>query len=168
MKVALQTVSDKYDAKLMKSWKIDLERAFVQLAPITIIKPTAFTPIMRGSTVAGAPTYVTQVGTWTQIDDTVFFNIYVRISAIGGMTGNIQVAGLPKPSRNVANTINVHSTRWSSVTLTATGVSIIAQQSPNSDFFDMVELRNTAGAAFVLVTAVGAAADFIIAGSYNS
>lgn len=166
MKVALQTVGDKYDQKLLRSWKSDLEKAFIQLAPITIVKPTPWTPQLRGTSVAGSPTYAKQFGEWSQIDDRLFFNCYVNISAIGGMTGNVQLFGLPQPSRAVSNMYYEHVTRWNNVTLAAAGVAVMGQQAPGQSYLDMIELVNTGGAISLPVTALAATADFVISGSY--
>lgn len=166
MKVALQTVSEKWDAKMMRSWKADIEKAFIQINSLTVVKPTPWTPILRGTTAAGAPTYVTQFGEWSQIDCRVFFNCYVRISAIGGMTGAVQLAGLPLLSRNVANSYQIHAMRWNNVTLAAAGTGIVAQQTAGTAFFDLLELVNTGSAIVLPVTALTATTDFIISGSY--
>jgi Protein of unknown function (DUF2793) len=54
-----------------------------------------FTPILKGLTTAGTPTYVRQVGKYTRVGDRVDIFIDLAISAIGGMVGDVIIDGLP-------------------------------------------------------------------------
>ena len=62
------------------------------------ISSGTWTPYLYGSTTAGSPTYVTQVGRYIKIGALVNLFFYVAISAKGGMAGIISVGGLPFPS----------------------------------------------------------------------
>lgn len=61
-----------------------------------------FTPVVSGTTVAGAGTYTTQLGKYTRIGNTVFFQIAITITAHTG-TGNIAITGLPFAAANDGN-----------------------------------------------------------------
>ncbi len=84
----------------------------------------SFTPVISGSTVAGAGTYTVQFGNYTKIGTRVFFNLMVGISAHTG-TGNILLSGLPFTPRNVSN--NNHA-----VTLRVNGLSLTAGNYPQA------------------------------------
>lgn len=58
-----------------------------------------FTPVVSGTTVAGAATYTQQQGEFTRIGNKVMFSIGLGWSAHTG-TGNIVITGLPYTSRN--------------------------------------------------------------------
>lgn len=60
-----------------------------------------FTPVLQGSTTAGAGTYSTQSGTYTKVQDRIFFDISLTWTAHTG-TGNIVISGLPET--NTGNT----------------------------------------------------------------
>ena len=61
-----------------------------------------WTPVIAGSTVAGAGTYTLQDGNYTRIGNLVFISGTVTWTAHTG-TGNMLLTGLPFTSRNVAN-----------------------------------------------------------------
>lgn len=55
----------------------------------------SWTPVIYGSTTAGSPTYTVQSGSYWRIGALVFANIDLRLSAKGGMAGNLRISGLP-------------------------------------------------------------------------
>lgn len=55
----------------------------------------SFTPVLIGTSTAGAGTYSVQTGNWTKIGDLVSFNLTMTWSAHTG-TGNMLVNGVPK------------------------------------------------------------------------
>lgn len=168
MKVALGNPGAKYDPVVMKSWKLDIEKGFLQLDPVTVIQPESWTPVMQGSSTAGSPTYTSQFGEWSQIERRVFFNCFVAISAIGGMAGNLQIAGLPLPSRNVANGFHMHVTRWSGITFVANYTSVLAQHAATRQYFDMVKMGGAGvAAANLTIGELGATSNFLVTGSYS-
>jgi len=54
-----------------------------------------WTPTFFGTTVAGSPTYNTRVAAYTKIGRSVSVTCLIYITNLGGMTGNIQIGGLP-------------------------------------------------------------------------
>jgi hypothetical protein len=60
-----------------------------------------FTPVVRGSSVAGSGTYANQVGFYTKVGRLVTVNVWLNWSAHSG-TGFIQFGGLPFLSANTA------------------------------------------------------------------
>ena len=61
-----------------------------------------FTPTLLGSTTAGTPTYTQQNGSYYVVGDLVFFDVYITISALGGMVGGVRVGNLPFAVKNVS------------------------------------------------------------------
>lgn len=61
----------------------------------TLDYPVTWTPILKGSTTAGTPTYTTQSGIITKVGTFAYVMASVAISNKGGMTGAIQLTGLP-------------------------------------------------------------------------
>jgi hypothetical protein len=168
MKVALKAPGEKYDIADMRSWKIDLEKAFTSINPVTTRQPTSFTPTMFGSTTAGAPTYTTQFGEYSQIDYRVFFNLIVTISAVGGMVGQLGVRGLPIPARNVALGYHEIVARWGGFTMAANYTAIAGRiNAASSDI--LLDKFGSAGvaAAALNVTETGATASLLLSGSYS-
>jgi hypothetical protein len=75
------------------------------IASLTTYEVGTFTPTVRGSSVAGANTYTTQVGTYVRIGALVYVQGYIVMSAKdGAMAGNIRLGGLPFATANIANT----------------------------------------------------------------
>jgi hypothetical protein len=54
-----------------------------------------WTPTFFGTTTAGSPTYNAQVAAYTKIGRSVSVTCYISITNIGGMTGTLQIGGLP-------------------------------------------------------------------------
>lgn len=54
-----------------------------------------FNPIFIGSTTAGTPTYSVQEGFYIKIGDMVFISGRVAITALGSISGNIRLGGIP-------------------------------------------------------------------------
>jgi hypothetical protein len=54
-----------------------------------------WTPTFFGTTTAGSPTYNTRVAAYTKIGRSVSVTCFMYITNLGGMTGNIQIGGLP-------------------------------------------------------------------------
>lgn len=57
-----------------------------------------WTPTLVGRTTAGTPTYAYQYGSYTRIAKLVYLYFDVKLSSAGGMTGGIEIAGLPYSS----------------------------------------------------------------------
>lgn len=54
-----------------------------------------WTPTVYGSTVAGTPTYVANVGIYIRVGSLIWLNYRVQLSSKGGATGQMRVQGLP-------------------------------------------------------------------------
>lgn len=76
-----------------------------------------FTPVIIGTTTAGAGTYGNQVGRYTKIANRVFFNLRLTWSAHTG-TGNMNVSGLPFTILNASD--------LGSVAIYADGIALTA------------------------------------------
>ena len=72
-----------------------------------------FSPVARGSTVAGTGTYETQVGLYTRFGNMVWFSIAIAFTDANHTgTGNLEITGLPVKAYNLTNLqqiIPVHS-----------------------------------------------------------
>jgi hypothetical protein len=55
----------------------------------------AFTPVLYGSTTAGAPTYTAQTGLYVLQGKIVHFKIGITISSMGGLVGAVRISGWP-------------------------------------------------------------------------
>lgn len=55
----------------------------------------SWTPTLFGSSTAGTPTYSVQSGSYVQIGKLIVAQFQITLSAIGGMTGNVRLGGLP-------------------------------------------------------------------------
>ena len=61
-----------------------------------IIEEGTFTPTVIGSSVAGTQTYSAAWGQYKKIDNMVYFQLYVTLSAKdAAMAGNVRIGGLP-------------------------------------------------------------------------
>lgn len=54
-----------------------------------------FTPILEGSTTAGAPIYVARFGRYTRVANRVLWTCRISLSSIGGMLGSLRLGGFP-------------------------------------------------------------------------
>ena len=68
---------------------------------IQVALSTAFTPTIKGASVAGTPTYSVQVGSYSKVGNLVSFKACVTITAKTGMSGNLTIEGLPVASSTV-------------------------------------------------------------------
>ena len=74
---------------------------FVVNAQTPITSAGGWVPTILGSTVAGTPVYVNQVGSYEQIGSQVTARFLVSVSALTGCTGNALIGGLPVPNNAV-------------------------------------------------------------------
>jgi hypothetical protein len=80
-----------------------------------------FTPTVFGATTAGTATYINQVGTYTRLGNTLFFNIFLNWSS-GTGSGNLQFGGLPF----TVNSGFIGSMAIGISTLAVTGATVIS------------------------------------------
>lgn len=97
-----------------------------------------WTPVLVGSTVAGAHTYARQKGSYTRIGNEVTLYFDISIAAAGldaAMAGNLQIIGLPFISSNAARARSVFE--FNNLTLGANYYNVIAgiNESTNAIIF---------------------------------
>jgi hypothetical protein len=120
----------------------------------------SFTPTLFGSTAAGAPTYTLQVGSYERIGRLVTVRFRVAISAIGGMTGNVRVGGLPYVSANVANDVGGGSLNTMlGITFDAGFSWASLQVAPNQAYAAVIELGSNKTSQEIPVADWAAAAE---------
>lgn len=61
------------------------------------------TPTLDSSAGGSAPAYTSQYLSYTIIGDRCFFTIYLQVSGVAGMAGNLSIGGLPVPSNAEAD-----------------------------------------------------------------
>ena len=121
-----------------------------------------FTPTIVGTTVAGAGTYTTQVGTYTKIGRLVNFQIYLNWSAHTG-TGDMNIGGLPVTSANTADVIHPVSFYHTTLTLSTSNI-LLGFININST---SITLRETpTGTSLAAAVAIDTAALVMASGSY--
>lgn len=117
-----------------------------------------FTPVIAGSSTAGATTHTTQSGSWKRNVDVLHFRLRVDWSAMTG-TGNLLVTGLPVASANTNDT---------PVSITASALTfsgqLVAMVRANSTTIDLYSIATGAAATAV---GVDSAATLWISGSYQ-
>lgn len=129
---------------------------------------TSFTPTIYGATTAGTPTYVTQAGHYWRTGNTINFYADVEISAIGGMVGNIRIAGLPFNA--AATTPNFQATVligfYANVSLSSPYHHVTGMVQNSANFVDL-QKSSASGSSAVQDTDLTATTRFILGGSYN-
>lgn len=113
------------------------------------VENTAFTPVLEGSTSAGAGTYTTQSGEYTRVGKLVFFLLRLSWTAHTG-TGNMRITGLPFTARN---TVNV-PTSISTDSLTYSN-ALRAEVIANTTRIDLISETSGAGQAAVAMDTAG-------------
>lgn len=92
-----------------------------------------FTPTVTGSGGQSGQTYSAQAGTYTKVGKRVSFELRVILSAVGTITGSVQVSGLPFAS-GAGQTYNPCRVIW----LTATAyVDVVGRLEPGGAFLTM-------------------------------
>lgn len=122
-----------------------------------------FTPIIVGTTAAGAGTYDNQVGTYTRIGNRVFFDLWVKWTAHTG-TGQMEVAGLPySPSGgSTADYSGVGVSSWN-ISLGAGYTQLMAFVHNNQDRIVMRQANDTTSTTLAMDTS----GYLIMGGHYN-
>ena len=119
-----------------------------------------FTPVIAGSTTAGAGTYTAQVGFYTRVGNTVDFTLTVTWTAHTG-AGNLLVTGLPFTSNATGNRIYSVSVLSSNLTFTGQLAGWINNSQTRVDIG--VQTSGAANASLALDTA----ATLWITGTYQ-
>lgn len=129
-----------------------------------------FTPTFSGSATAGAWTYSTQAGFYTQIGNRIFFNLSIAAATRTSVpSGDAWIVGLPTNSNATANSHSaVCVDTISGFTLTGTIVQLTARVPPSATRVELVENIGTApsAASLLAATAIGATAFIRVSGTY--
>jgi hypothetical protein len=99
-----------------------------------------FIPTVIGSTVAGEQTYGTAWGQYKKIDNMVFFQLYVTLTAKdAAMAGNVRIGGLPvPPASKVYGVRPVSIGRTTGIDTTKTGVmGVVATIISSSQYIEL-------------------------------
>ena len=124
------------------------------------------TPTIYGSTTAGSPTYVAQVGRYVKIGAQVSFTLYVYITAKGGIDGNVCIGGFPFTSNATASLYYlVCAENGLGVTLAA-GTTIEARIDPDTNYAKML-YGGSVGANFITSANIADATSIILTGHYE-
>lgn len=124
-----------------------------------------FTPVVSGTTTAGAATYTRQQGEFTRIGNKVMFSIGLGWSAHTG-TGNIVITGLPYTSRNFGGRGWPFSAYYNGL-LVGAGKELSIVLTPNSSQFNLYA-SDPSGAAAVLVAMDTIVSELYISGVYEA
>jgi len=124
-------------------------------AEADFIQNTTWTPVIQGSTAAGAGTYSTQIGRYSKFGDIVFCTAYLVWSAHTG-TGNMRLGGLPYTVRNTTNAF------WSSggnffanITMVALSTYLCAYVQPNTTYLNFADMTPSAGSSSTAIDTAG-------------
>jgi hypothetical protein len=123
-----------------------------------------FTPVVSGTTSAGAATYTRQQGEYTKVGNKVIFSMGLGWSAHTG-TGNIVISGLPYTSRNVGGRGWAFSAYYNGL-LVGAGKELTIVLTPNSSQFNLYA-SDPGGAAAALVAMDTVVSELYISGVYE-
>lgn len=126
---------------------------------------TAFTPTLVGTGVAGTPTYSIQTAYYSRIDNLIFVQGRVSVTALGGMTGLVSVRGLPFTSVNNSHGHGLINVQIDGCTVSGGNTQFSGQIPPNTAQIDLVQEGSTATAQ-INATALAAATTVIFSGWY--
>lgn len=91
----------------------------------------SWTPTITGATGASGQTYTTQVGIYTKIGQQVLVGFNVVLSALGTITGNVQIGNLPFSSNATTSYRATCPINWSALT---TAMVFVQGQIPANSF----------------------------------
>lgn len=135
-------------------------KVYLNNIDVTPDASATFTPVIQGTSTAGAGTYSTQTGVYFCMGNIVHFQLQLTWTAHTG-TGNIEVGGLPFTSAN--NGINpACAVFFNNLTLAAVGNKVEAALQANSTTIAIREIGSGATALIPMDTA----ADLRITGWY--
>lgn len=109
-----------------------------------------FTPTLKGSTVAGAPTYTQQTGKYYKTGDVVNFTLSIIATIDTTMSGALKIGGLPFTCGAMSNGLSIgyfqgFTNNLLAYTVTSTTDILVAYSNSTSGFAysDAVPLRST-------------------------
>jgi hypothetical protein len=113
-----------------------------------------WTPLLQGATTPGTPTYTYNAGTYRKVGSHVTCFLRMNISARGGLTGTVQLAGLPFASSSATNHVG------GAILGLITGVSVTAGVAPSwrsvigTSTMELYGSGNTTGTASLTETSI--------------
>jgi hypothetical protein len=126
-----------------------------------------WTPTFFGTGTAGSPTYTVQKGSYTRVGRVVHVTGYVGISAIGGMTGNLQIGGLPFTSLNVSGMYGAYSVaEYGGLTMAIGNFLPTLETSINNTTITILNSGSSSGSAQQTITNTSASSYIIFSGFY--
>lgn len=120
---------------------------------ISAYEEGTFSPTIAGSSTAGTPTYVRQLGKYKRINDLVFITVNLSWSTLSGAAGNLQLGGLPFTSENTTGRISALTAQFGTDTHTlaiTSGRVPVMYITPNSTLSTFLEFVQTSGANSVI------------------
>ena len=131
---------------------------------LTMYDEGTWTPVIVGSSSAGAGTYPVQTGTYTRIGDVVYIQLFLVWTAHTG-TGNMFIDGLPFPSKNTSFALHAASIgQFENIGLTI-GSTPMAYIANNTTQISLRQMP-TGGGAMANVP-IDTAGNMIISASYK-
>jgi hypothetical protein len=100
-----------------------------------------WTPVIAGATVAGAGTYTTQVGRYSQVGKTIYVTCEVVWTAHTG-TGNMLLTGLPQTVRTLASYTPLASLNTINIDWPAGTDGIVGQLTQNTTQMELIAMRD--------------------------
>ncbi len=93
-----------------------------------------FTPVLQGSSTVGTPTYSLCKGFYTRIGSLIRCHIEVAITSVGGMSGILQISGLPYSCSATANLRSASSKiLFDGITMAVNYTDVVGFLATNSD-----------------------------------
>lgn len=126
-----------------------------------------WTPVLFGGTTAGTPTHTTQKGAAIRVGNMVAIKGVVVISAIGGMTGDVRISGLPFAANNSGNGFGVLAvSAFVGVTCSGGRTYVGMEVRDGESFIRLAENGSGLSAIFLDVSTLTATVNFDFAGIY--
>jgi hypothetical protein len=100
-----------------QNYTYSITNSLGSVALVEQVNSIAWIPTLSFSGVSTGITYSNQIGRWTIVGNTVFFEGYLSITSKGSATGSVQISGLPFSASNVTNLSPVSQVSLSDVTL---------------------------------------------------
>lgn len=121
---------------------------------LTVVTGT-WAPTLLGDSTAGAPTYTTQVGSYEKIGRLVIARFKIVISAVGGMTGNLDIGALPFTSTATTNDVGAVSVSlFTGLTLTASYTHVAGDIQPSGTIARVLQSGSAQTGAVIPISGV--------------
>jgi hypothetical protein len=127
----------------------------------------SFTPTIKGGGTAGAPTYSSQVASYSKVGNLVSFKLRISITAKGGMAGVISIDGLPIAAATLGGTTDNFPMDISGLTASGSNTYFYAQLINGGTSLLLYQGGSTTNAQIV-DTQLAAATTVQISGTYQA